>query len=205
MLPVRKILALAATLTAAVAITPARADEAAEAFVAEALNKAEPYMASDDQQTFFDGVEMLVNEYADMKRVGRFTLGQYARRITPEQAAIFDPLFKEYATMIYQKGLEQYAGEKLKVTGSVDRSERDIIVNSKLVNPSPGVEGADSVIHWRVYRNRDGKMAVIDVGVDDIWLAIEQREEFTSVIANNGGPPAGIDALIANMRDKLAK
>jgi phospholipid transport system substrate-binding protein len=59
-------------------------------------------------------------------------------------------------------------------------------------------------VHWRVYRHRDGHLTIVDVGADNIWLAIEQLEQFTSVIANNGGPPAGIDALIADLKEQTA-
>lgn len=182
--------------------SPAAADDAAEAFVAQILDEAEPYLNADSEQARFDGIKNLVDKYVDMRRVGLFTLGQYARRVTDEQKAEFLPLFKTYATQVYQNTLSDYSGQKLAVTGSIDRSERDIIVNSKVVNPQPGSGLEDLVIHWRVYRGRDGEMTVVDAGADNVWLALEQRSQFTSVIANNGGAPQGMDALIADLRSK---
>ena len=45
-------------------------------------------------------------------------------------------------------------------------------------------------------------MIVWDAGADNIWLGIEQRSQFESIIANNGGGVAGIDALIAELKAK---
>jgi len=187
------------------ASAPASADEAAERFIAEVLVEAEPALAATDEAKRFDGIAALVDKYVDMRRVGLFTLGQYARQITDEQKEEYLPLFKKYATRVYQSALSNYEGEKLGVTGSVDRSERDIIVNSAVINPAPGSSLADVVVHWRVYRDKEGAMSVLDAGADDVWLAIEQRSQFTSIIANNGGGTKGIDALIAELHDQLGE
>ncbi len=191
--------------SAAMALAPAAADEEAEQYIQGILDEAEPYLDAPDKQALFDGIGQLVDKYVDMRRVGFFTLGQYARRLTPEQKEEFLRLFKDYARLVYQNTLSDYAGEKLRVTGSVDRSDRDIIVNSKIVDPPPGSDLANVVVHWRVYRTRDGDLTVVDAGADNVWLAIEQRSQFTSIIANNGGPPAGVDALIADLREQVGE
>lgn len=194
--------AIAAGLAMLGLLAPAAADDEAELFVQGILDEAEPHLAAPTESERFAGIADLVDEYVDMRRVSRFVLGQYARKLTDEQKAAYDPLFRQYATQVYQNVLSEYAGETLKVTGSVDRSQRDIIVNSKIADPAPGSNFADIVVHWRVYRNRDGELAIVDAGADNVWLALEQRSAFTSVIANNGGPPAGVDALIADLRAK---
>lgn len=198
-------LAISAGLAFAAATTGARADDAAEAFVAEILAEAEPILSAPTEEALFDGIGALVDKYVDMRRVGRFTLGQYARQMTDEQAAVYYPLFKTYATQIYQQSLANYSGEKLEVSGSVDRSERDIIVNSDIVSAAAGSAAADMIVHWRVYRDREGNMTVVDAGANNVWLAIEQRSQFTSVVANNGGGTQGIDALIANIREQVGE
>ena len=186
-------------------LASAAADDAAETFVQTILDEAEPHLAAPTETERFAGIATLVDQYVDMRRVSRFVLGQYARKLTDEQKTAYDPLFEKYATQVYQNVLSEYAGEKLRVSGSVDRSERDIIVNSKIVNPAPGSGLGDVVVHWRVYRSRDGGLSIVDAGADNVWLALEQRSTFTSVIANNGGPPAGVDALIADLRKKTDK
>lgn len=197
---VKRIAAAAGFAAVAFAAPPAFADEAAEQFIAGVLEEAGPALNASDEAVMLDGIAALVDKYVDMRRIGLFTLGQYARHMTDAQKQEYFPLFRDYATLIYQDALSVYSGQKLKVTGSVDRSERDIIVNSKIADPAPGDQLANVVIHWRVYRSRDGEMTVVDAGADNVWLAIEQRSQFTSVIANNGGGVKGIDALIAELR-----
>lgn len=197
--------AFAAVLILAVAATPARADEAAETFVAQILTEANVVFKANDDETRNAGIETLVDKYVDMDRVARFALGQYARIATEEQMAAYQPLFRKYATSVYQATLDPYSGEALEVTGSVDRSARDIIVNSKVVGAKPGSEYADLVVHWRVYRAADGAQSIVDAGASGVWLAIEQQSTFKSVIANNGGGAAGIDALIADLKAKVGE
>jgi phospholipid transport system substrate-binding protein len=196
---------LGAIALVTLATAPAAADEAAETFVQELLDRADPYLNAPTEEERLAGIEELVDEYVDMRRVSRFVLGQFARRLTDEQKAAYDPLFRQYATQVYQNVLSEYSGQRLAVSGSIDRSERDIIVNSKVVNPVPGDGLADVVFHWRVYRSRDGELSIVDAGADNVWLALEQRSTFTSIISNNGGPPAGVDALIADLKEKTGE
>ncbi len=182
---------------------PAAADQAAESFIQNILDEAAPDLQSGDNQTMLAAVDRLVNKYVDMRRVGRFVLGKYARQMTDAQAADYYPLFERYAAEVYRNTMENYAGQEIVVTGSVDRAEYDIVVNSKIANPAPGDSFANAVIHWRVYRDKEGAMSIFDAGANEIWLAIEQQEQFTSIIANNGGGEQGINALIAEMKSRL--
>lgn len=202
--PARPIVtALFAALAFALFATPALADSEAESYVQTILDEASPALDAPTRAEMLDGIAALVDKHVDMRRVGRFTLGQYARRLSEAQSEAFYPLFQDYATLVYQKTLTEYSGQKLSVTGSVVRSERDVIVNSRIVGAAPGDQFADVVVHWRVYRNRDGEMTIVDAGANNVWLAIEQRSQFTSVIANNGGGEQGIDALIAQLREQV--
>jgi len=194
--------ALAGAASAFAFAGTAYADQAAETYVAGVLTEANQFMAG-DEATRLAGIKTMVDDHVDMRRVGRFVLGQYARRMTDAQAEAYHPLFEKYATLVYQNALSNYSGEQLEVTKSIDRSERDIIVNSKIVNAKPGSQFANITVHWRVYRDRNGKMSVFDAGADGVWLAIEQQSQFKSIIANNGGGEAGIDALIAQLKEQV--
>jgi phospholipid transport system substrate-binding protein len=184
-------------------MSTALADSTAEEFVAGILDDANVVFAAPDEAARKSGVEELVDKYVDMDRVARFALGQYARIATDQQMAEYLPLFRRYATDVYQSTLDEYSGQKLVVDGSVDRSPRDIIVNSKVVGAKPGDQFADLVVHWRVYRKNPGEEKVVDAGAQGVWLAIEQQSQFKSVIANNGGGVAGVDALIADLKSKV--
>lgn len=198
------LLSIAATLAFATT-TPARADEAAEAFIKDILVDANIVFEATDKTVRDAGIEALVDKYVDMDRVARFALGQYARQATAEQMSAYKPLFRKYATSVYQSTLDAYTGERLEVVDSVDRSARDYVVNTKVVDARPGSQYVDLVVHWRVYRDADGKQSVVDAGASGVWLAIEQQSTFKSVIANNGGGSAGIDALITDLKTKVGE
>lgn len=200
----RNLLAFGAVSAMALGLAPpAAADQTAESFVQNILDEAGPSLQSGDRDVMIAGVEKMVDEHVDMRRVGRFVLGKYSRQMTDAQSAEYYPLFRRYAKMVYRNTLENYAGQAIIVTGSVDRAAYDIVVNSKIANPQPGDAFADAVIHWRIYRDKAGAMSIFDAGANEIWLAIEQQEQFTSIIANNGSGEAGINALIADMRSRV--
>jgi ABC-type transporter MlaC component len=192
-----------AFLALAMYASPARADQGAEAYVRGILDDANIVFDAKTQDERFDGIAALVDKYVDMPRVSMFVLGQYARQITDAQKANYFPLFQRYSRLVYQEALDEYSGERLEVVNSVDRTERDIIVNTRVVGTKPGDKYANVVVHWRVYRAADGSMAIFDAGVDQVWLAVEQQSQFKSVIANNGGGAQGIDALIADLKERL--
>ena len=202
--PMRQFAMMFVAAVTALAASPAFADKAAEGFMTGVLKEANPVFALKDAAARNAGIDALVAKYVDLDRTGMFVLGQYARAMTPAQKAQYTPLFHSYATRIYRKTLEGYQGETLAVTGSVDRSVKDIIVKSKVVGAKSNSQYAKSVIMWRVYKAEDGKMAVLDAGADNLWLAIEQQSQFKAVIANNGGGTKGIDALIADLKKRLA-
>ena len=188
---------------AAAMVAPAYADEAAERFIAGVLEESNAIFGNADESSRNAGVEALVDKFVDMDRVARFALGQYARQASPEQMAVYAPLFRRYATNVYQSTLANYSGQKLAVTGSIDRNERDFIVNSKVVDAKPGDQYANLVVSWRVYRTPEGVQKIVDAGAEGVWLAIEQQSTFKSIIANNGGGAKGIDALIADLKTKV--
>lgn len=200
----RVALGAGALMAAALAFSsPARADEAAEDFMRGILAEANTVFDAKDEQTRLDGIKTLVDKYVDMKRVGIWVLGQYARQISDAQKEAYFPLFSRYATLVYQEALADYSGQRLEIVNSVDRSPRDIIINTRFKDLKPGDQYADVTVHWRVYRDGDGNMSIFDAGANGVWLAIEQQSQFKSVIANNGGGSAGIDALIADLKAKL--
>ena len=90
---------------------PAAADAAAELYVQAVLDEAEPILGETNDDALYDGLATLVDKYVDMRRVGLFTLGQYARQMTAEQKEEYLPLFKTYATQIYQNSLSNYSGQ----------------------------------------------------------------------------------------------
>ena len=136
----------------------------------------------------------------DMKRIADFTLGQYRRGASPADLAAFDTAFQNYAVAVYQSYFAKYAGQTLKVTNSQTRTADDFIVATQLIDPKDHSGQAPLEMDFRV-RTDGGKPVVTDFSVAGIWLALEERDQFTSFLGQNGG---NIHALIGHLED-LAK
>jgi phospholipid transport system substrate-binding protein len=200
----RLMLALAAFSIIAPALpTPALAaaerDASAEAFVQSEAGRALGILAAHSsvaaKTQAFRG---FVDQAADVPRITNFVLGKYARSITPAQRAQFAPLFREYASNVYESRLGQYKGEQLKVTASTVRKPGDVIVASQVFG---GQLDKPVNVSWRV-NGGAGSWKVVDVQVAGIWLAITQQQDFVSTIDNAGG---NVDVLIGQLKRQVAQ
>jgi phospholipid transport system substrate-binding protein len=75
-------------------------------------------------------------------------------------------------------------------------NQRDNLVQSEMVL----VDGRKIPVHWRVRNGK--KFKIVDVLVEGVSMAITQRDEFSSIINQNGGK---IDGLLAALRKKTGK
>lgn len=189
-----------ATLLAAPALLsslPAFAANAAESFVGDNIhrgleilnNKSLSAVQRRDQfETFLLGL-------VDIRRIALFTLGQYRRSAPPADVEAFVAAFKNYAVAVYQTYFSKYSGQTLKVTGSVEHGPTDFIVSTQLLDP--GSSQAPLEVGFRV-RTDSGKPVLVDVSVSGIWVSLEERDQFTAFLGQNGG---NVRTLIAHLSD----
>ncbi|MAK60156.1 MAG: toluene tolerance protein [Ponticaulis sp.] len=201
-----KALALSAGLILATGL-PAFADKATEDFVRKNANLAlaslnDPNLTHDQRSVEF---QRLMNQFTDIERLSRFVIGKYARRFSDADMATYKEAYSRYALAVYEAQLDQYRGNEVVVTGSVDRSDSDSIVDSVIERPQ-----GDLHVKWRVLKDDDNAEVpyqVVDVALDLDgnlpWLAIEQRAQFLSLLDRNNGSAAGLIAKINEMTDKL--
>jgi phospholipid transport system substrate-binding protein len=199
----RTVLALAlATVGAVVAAQPAAAASGAEAFVQTNVSKALGILnnkgASADQRKA--QFESFILGLTDMRRIANFTLGQYRRTATPAEQEQFAQAFQSYATAVYQSYFSKYSGQTLKVTGSQERQPGDTIVQTQMIDPNDHSGNQPLEVDFRVAGD-GGKYTVIDFSVAGIWLAIEERDQFSSFLGQNNG---SIPTLVKHLGD-LAK
>lgn len=138
----------------------------------------------------------IMNDSFDLKTIGRFVIGRTWNSATPAQQQEYMDLFKALIIKTYGNRLTLYTGEGFEVIGARAESEMDTTVNSQITHPDGS---KPTLIDWRI-RTKDGKMGVIDVVVEGVSLSVTQRQEYTSIIQNNGGQ---IDALLKEMRNEL--
>ncbi len=151
----------------------------------------------DQRRTQF---EQFLLGLTDMNRIAVFTLGNYRRSMSPADQAAFGAAFQNYAVAVYQSYFAKYAGQTLKVTGSQERAPGDFIVSTALIDPNDHSGQTPLEVDFRV-RTDGGKPVVVDFSVAGIWLAIEERDQFTAFLGQNGG---NTQTLIAHLNE-LAK
>lgn len=181
---------LALVAIGALAASDARAANSAETFVQSGI--AQSYAILNDgglsgpekEQRF----QTMIRSIVDIRRVGVFTLGPYARNATPADMETFEHAFANYLTVVYQRGLDNYSS--LTVTGSTERASDDVTVNVSAILASG--KGDRAQLAFRVRGTRDGGQSVTDLQVEGAWLAITQRAQFTAYLQQHDSDIAGL-------------
>jgi phospholipid transport system substrate-binding protein len=189
-------LCVVAPLAHAAANNPATA---AEAFVQQNVDRGYSILNNtslpDDQRRAQFRNFML--GLTDVKRIGMFTLGQYANGASKSDIDAFTNAFTDYAIAVYETRLSKYKGQTLKVTGADVRSPDDVVVNADVINPSAPPNAPAIKAAFRVRKTADGKPIVTDMQVEGIWLALSQRSDFTGFLQQHGG---NVPALTDNLK-----
>ena len=136
----------------------------------------------------------LLNDYFDVKTIGRFVLGRFWRDASAEERAEFLTLFEDLIVDTYIDRFAKYSGETLLVTKTEAIRDDDSVVFSRINRPSGGPPVG---VAWRL-RLRDGRYHIIDVMVKGVSMGQTQRSEFASVIRRNGGAVQGLLAKLRN-------
>ena len=197
----RAILAFALTLPLPILPASAAAN-AAEQFVADNIQKGfellnNKSLSPAQRRAQF---EQFLLSIADMKRIAVFTLGNYRRTASPADLDAFYAAFQNYAVSVYQSYFAKYAGQTLKVTGSQERAPDDVIVRTQLIDPNDSSGQPPAEVDIRV-RTDTGKPVVTDVAYAGVFLSLEERDQFTAFLGQNGG---NIRSLITHLNE-LAK
>jgi phospholipid transport system substrate-binding protein len=127
----------------------------------------------------------------DMRRVAIFLLGQYAAQAAPADLDAYVAVYQDYILSMYQSYFARYAGQSLHVRASRERAPGDYIVNTDMVGASQPMQ-----IDFRV-RTDGAKPVLVDFAVEGVWLALAERDQFLSVLAQNNGD---VKALTAHLR-----
>ena len=133
----------------------------------------------------------------DIKGVGLYTLGKYRKNLSDDQKKQYEELFKDYFLKSFSGRLVGYSDAKIAVLSEEIKNEKYTIVYSKLIGTS---ERPEVKIDWRVYTKDPENPLIRDLVIEGLSLARTQKEEFNSIIANNGG---NIEALFENLNKFL--
>ncbi|MEM1036019.1 MAG: ABC transporter substrate-binding protein [Pseudomonadota bacterium] len=182
----------------------ALADEKTEAYVQEnatnVLNSLnEPDITVEERREKF---QAYMEEFSNLDAVAKFVVGRYATQFNEDDLDRYITAFRTYALAVYEFYFNEYRGQGVEVTGSLDRNARDSIVDTTILRG----DGQELTVRWRVLQ-RGGKYQVVDIALNAdgnlIWLAIEQRAQFLSILDQNNGSPDALIAKIDSMTQEL--
>lgn len=158
----------------------------AEAFVQASIDRGygilnnKELSAADRQMQFRE----FLSSITDTKRVALFTLGPHARSASQSDIERFLVTYDEFAAAMYQGYFDWYTGQSLRVVNSVVRSQDDVVVYADVVGPSGTPQFK---IGFRVRKDAAQKNIVTDFQFEGVWLALNQRADFTSFLQQNKG------------------
>lgn len=177
---------------------PAAAKDTTSEFVKNLGDRAIELLTGEDLSKFErqKRFRKLLQEGFDVRRIGRFVLGRYARRASTETVTEYHKLFEDLIVVTYASRFAQYSGQKFLIKRATKPTKRgDSIVMTEIT----GSEGGPPIrIDWQV-NNAKGYNKIVDIRVEGVSMSVTQREEFRTVISQNGGD---VGALLVALRKK---
>ena len=135
----------------------------------------------------------------DMRAIGRFVLGVYARRADPKAQAAFLTTFEDVLIQRFLPYFRDYRGEAFtvkKVRPDPTNPKLSLVISDIILT-----DGKTLPVGWRV-RRANGHFKIIDVVAEGVSMAITFRSEYTTVLKRSNGD---LPDLTAQMRAMLAK
>lgn len=131
----------------------------------------------------------------DLKTAARFTLGRYARTATPEQIQTYTDALTDNIIYTWTKRFSDYAGDEIVFKGSRKSESGDFYITSSIELP----ETQNNVeVIWRIV-DKKGTLKLADLVVEGVSMLMSYRNEYTSILQQNGGD---VSALVAQMQKK---
>jgi phospholipid transport system substrate-binding protein len=132
----------------------------------------------------------------DLPVISRFVLGRHWKIATPDQQQEFMKLFEDMLVYTWAVRFKEANDQiSVQVNGTKSDSDQGVIVDSAILR-----QGQDPVpVLWRL-RQTDGSYRIIDLLIEGTSMIVTYREEYASVINQNGG---NITGLLEILRKKV--
>jgi phospholipid transport system substrate-binding protein len=130
----------------------------------------------------------------DIPRISRFVLGRYWRTASDQERAKFGSLFEDWIVRTYSVRFSNYSGQTIDVTGVRPEGADGAVVLSRF-NQTNGAPPAN--VDWHVRKETDGSYKIVDVSVENVSMALTERDEIASVADRNGGTIKGLNKFLA--------
>lgn len=176
------------------ALVPA---DAAKAFITQSGQQLVSVVNSNASSTQkADELRELVNKIVAVNHVGDYVLGRYLNVATPDQHTQFLNLFHQLLSYNITYQIKAYQGLSFVVNGATPMGN-DMVVHTTIT--SPGKAPAD--VGWAV-DEVNGQPKIVDVIVAGTSLRITTRNDYASVVTDNGGQ---VSALLKAMQGQITK
>ncbi|MEP4380275.1 MAG: ABC transporter substrate-binding protein [Alphaproteobacteria bacterium] len=154
-------------------------------------------ITSEDRRAQF---RSLFREGFAVDAIARFALGRYWRNASKEEREEYLVLFEDVIVSTWADRFSLYSGQSFEVRGATNEPsngpEKVALVSSQFfTSPTSPVQ-----IEWRVASQGD-VIKIVDVKVAGFSMANTQRDEFNSVILNNGRKLSSLLEQLRKMRD----
>lgn len=145
----------------------------------------------------------IFEERTALPQLARFTAGRYWPQMSSDERARFTETFSNYVAFVYAGHFREFNGDiaelraVMTIKGAEDVGAKGVLVHSE-IRPTRRVGIS---VDWLI-SDRSGKIAISDLVVEGISLAITQREIISAMLEVRGGD---VDQLIANLEQQQAK
>jgi len=170
-------------------------------FVQSVVNKASLILAKDDftKKQKIEKLKSIAEEAVDIQGIGYYSLGGHRKNLSDNQKKEYLDIFKKYFLKSFSSRLAEYTNPKIHVDSQKKLNEKYTMVSSVLMATQ---EKPEVKIDWRIITKNPDKPLIIDVIIEGVSLAKVQKEEFNSIIQNNGG---NINLLLASLEEFINK
>ena len=180
-------------------LNPLNAKEPSE-LINELVDEASVILSSSDPvESKIIRLNNIAELNVDIDGIGMYTLGSYRKTLNDEQKIKYRKLFKSYFLKSFSSRLVDYSDPKISVVSEKIINEKYTIVSTILEETSKNPEVK---IDWRIYTKNPERPLIRDLIVEGLSLARTQKEEFKSIMQNNG---EDIDYLFKSLEEFIIK
>ncbi len=177
----------------------AEANVRSEEFIQAAISEISYRGITDDETAKWNAkFQNTIRSLVDFELMARFSIGRHARTLSESEFEKYQQAFRKYSLATFEHYFQKYKDSLIEVEDSVDRNENDSVVETTINTK----KGKKVIVKWRVLL-RDDQHKVVDIAIEidgsELWLALEQRSQFLSIIEKANG---SVEKLIKVLEEK---
>ncbi|WP_366556098.1 MlaC/ttg2D family ABC transporter substrate-binding protein [Aquibaculum sediminis] len=197
---IRRLFLSLALLLVVTAPPAAHANESPDAFLRDFGQQAVEQLS--DESVPFEEREAefkaMLDEGFDLEAISRFIIARQWRGAAEEDRQAFISVFKDYLSQRFLPLFEAYSGESFATNGVRPDSENEDLSWVRISFQAPNGQPVNT--DWRL-RRVNGGYKILDVRAEGASLALTLREEYASVMRQEGG----LAGLVTRLEEQVAR